>query len=89
MRSRVTAAFRRRYDELPKSARDAAWRAFLRFKQNPRHPGLQFKRISGKEPIVSARVSDDYGVLGLASDDEITWFWIGPHHEYDKLLKRL
>jgi hypothetical protein len=89
MRSRITASFSRRYGELPLNAKEAVRRAYLRFTDNPRHPGLQLKRVSRKRPIVSARVSDDYRVLGLASGEEIAWFWVGPHHEYDKLLKRI
>jgi len=31
----------------------------------------------------------DYKVVGLIDGDEITWFWIGSHTDYDNLLKRL
>jgi hypothetical protein len=27
--------------------------------------------------------------LGLLDDDEIAWFWIGPHAAYDRLLEGL
>ena len=27
--------------------------------------------------------------LGLLEDEEITWFWIGTHAEYDRLLENL
>jgi hypothetical protein len=30
-----------------------------------------------------------YRVVGLLEDDEITWFWIGSHAEYDRLLDKL
>ena len=30
-----------------------------------------------------------YRALGLLEDDEITWFWIGTHTEYDRLLTKL
>jgi hypothetical protein len=26
--------------------------------------------------------------LGLVEGDEITWFWIGSHAEYDRLIRR-
>jgi hypothetical protein len=40
-------------------------------------------------PIVSARVGRQYRVVGVLEGDLVLWFWIGPHSEYDQLLKRL
>jgi len=28
-----------------------------------------------------------YRALGLLEDEEVTWFWIGNHAEYDRLLE--
>ncbi|HEY3064347.1 MAG TPA: hypothetical protein VGL09_01055 [Methylomirabilota bacterium] len=39
--------------------------------------------------IYSARVSLGYRAVGLMEGDEITWFWIGTHGEYDRLLDQL
>jgi hypothetical protein len=40
--------------------------------------------------LVSARVGRVYRAVGVHSaSDEIVWFWIGPHDEYEKLLKAL
>jgi hypothetical protein len=48
---------------------------------------LQFKRIRGD--VYSVRIGLHFRALGKRSaEDEITWFWIGSHAEYDKLLKR-
>lgn len=35
----------------------------------------------------TARVGLDYRAVGIGVPDGITWFWIGSHAEYDKLLK--
>ena len=35
------------------------------------------------------RISKDYRAIGVLIDDEIIWFWIGSHSEYDKLKKPL
>ena len=60
------------------------------FKVNPRHPGLNFKRIHGKTNFVSARVGGSYRVVGvLANSDEVVWFWIGPHEQYERVLYTL
>jgi hypothetical protein len=39
--------------------------------------------------LYSARVTLGYRALGLMEDEEVTWFWIGTHAEYDRLLDRL
>jgi hypothetical protein len=59
------------------------------FKQNPQHPSLRFKRVHAILPIYSARINLDYRVVGALNGDEIVWFWIGPHDQYEQLLKRL
>jgi hypothetical protein len=38
------------------------------------------------EPIDSVRISRGYRALGLRDGDLVTWFWIGSHTDYDKLL---
>jgi hypothetical protein len=34
-------------------------------------------------------VTLSYRALGLLEKDEITWFWIGTHTDYDRLLDKL
>ncbi len=89
MRSYTTERFRKLFAELPLPVRQQAREAYRFFKENPNHPGLQFKKVHRTKPIYSARVNVNYRVLGILDNDEIVWFWIGPHAEYDKLLSRL
>lgn len=89
MNSRTTRKFREAFRNLPKQTRDQAKAAYRRFRDNPNHPGLQFKRVHSTRPIYSARVNVSYRVLGILDGDDIIWFWIGTHAEYDKLLRRL
>ena len=90
MKSRTAPEFRERFDRLPAEARDQAHDAYRLFRSNPRHPGLHFKRIHGSGRLVSARVGRSYRAVGiLAASDEVVWFWIGPHDEYEKLLKSM
>jgi hypothetical protein len=35
------------------------------------------------------RVSRDYRAVGVLRGDEIVWFFVGSHSEYEELLKRL
>jgi len=39
--------------------------------------------------IYSVRVGLGYRALGAMAGDTVTWFWIGSHAEYDKLLDQL
>jgi len=89
MNSRINARFRKAYASLPDRIRQQARESYRLFKQNPRHPGLHFKRINATLPIYSVRVNLDYRALGLLRGDTIVWFWIGPHDEYDRILKNI
>ena len=89
MRSRATPRFWAAYRELPSEIRDLARKAYGLFRENPSHPSLRFKRVHAVEPIYAVRVTLGYRALGLLEDDEIVWFWIGTHAEYDRLLSRL
>jgi mRNA-degrading endonuclease RelE of RelBE toxin-antitoxin system len=89
MKSSVTKSFRKRLGDLPTSVQEQADKAYALWQEDPYHPSLQFKRVSQKQPIYSARVSINYRVLGLLEGDHIYWYWIGAHDEYDELLKRM
>ena len=89
MKSRTTQQFRERLDGLPLQVREQAKSAYLRFQQNPSHPSLQFKKVHGTLPVYSVRINLEYRAVGVLNSDEIVWFWIGAHAEYDKILRRL
>jgi mRNA-degrading endonuclease RelE of RelBE toxin-antitoxin system len=89
MKSSVTQTFRKTLDKLPVSVQEQATKAYALWQLDPRHNSLQFKRVSQKQPIYSARISLNYRVLGFVEADHIYWFWIGTHAEYDELLRRL
>lgn len=57
------------------------------WKDNPRHPSVNFKRVDDEEPIYSVRVSDVYRALGILEGDTVIWYWIGGHDEYERLLR--
>ena len=56
---------------------------------NPSHPSIRFKKVHDTEPIYSARVDLDWRALGVLEAGSVVWFWVGPHDEYDALLKRM
>ena len=65
MTSRATPRFWAAYRELPAEVRDAAQKAYRLFRENPKHPGLQFKKVHDREPIYSVRVIRAYRAVGL------------------------
>jgi hypothetical protein len=86
MKSRATRSFWKRFDDLPIDVQQHARQAYRLWSGDPAYPSLHFKRVSRKKPLYSARVGLDYRVLGLMDGDTVTWFWIGHHDEYDRLL---
>jgi len=52
---------------------------------DPRHASVQFKKV---QDYWSARITDHYRALGIMDGDTVIWFWIGPHGEYAKLIRR-
>jgi hypothetical protein len=76
-------------ESLPVDIRLQAREAYKRFQFNPYHPSLHFKKVHAKRPIYSVRINIDYRAVGILDNDEIIWFWIGPHKDYEKLLTRL
>ncbi len=64
----------------------AARRAFRRWKADPNHPGLRFKRIHGLDEIYSVRVGIGWRAVGYKEGDVLTWIWIGSHADYDRLI---
>jgi hypothetical protein len=89
MNSTTTERFWKCYAALPAEVRSQAKEAYALFVKDPYYPSLHFKRIHSTRPIFSVRISIDYRAVGIVEGNEITWFWIGLHAEYDNLLKRL
>ena len=59
------------------------------FVSDPYHPSLHFKRIHSTRPVFSVRIGIHYCAVGVLDEQEITWFWIGAHAEYDRLVRQL
>ncbi len=89
MISRTTRRFRKCFSELPPDIQERAREAYARFRKDPQHPGLRFKLVHTKADVYSVRVSRDFRALGVCEEDQIVWFWIGSHSDYEKLLKDL
>ena len=89
MNSKTTRNFRSMLATLPSNVRQDAREAYRQFDQNPAHPSLHLKKVHPTRPIYSVRISIDYRAIDELHGDDMVWFWIGPHGDYDKLLRRL
>ena len=93
MISRTTKSFWRYFDALPQDVQRQAVRAYVLWRKDQRHPSLHFKCVSEKHAAYSVRIGIHWRAVGYRdageSDDILTWFWIGSHADYDKLLAAL
>ena len=71
---------------MDQQSRAAARRAFERFRNDPAHPSLRFKKLAGYDHIWSVRVNQQYRAIGERRGDTVTWVWIGSHNAFDQLF---
>ena len=84
MKSSTTTEFWECYSRLPPQIKQLARRTYKLWAQDHNHGSLHFKQIGR---VWSIRVGLHYRALGLSKADSVEWFWIGHHHDYDRLLK--
>ena len=72
------------YKKLPHDVQKQAKKQRKLLQANPRHPSLQFKKVGQRW---SVRVNDDYRALADPVKNGYSWFWIGSHADYDRLIK--
>lgn len=87
MNSHTTDKFRKAFSELPADVRKQARQAYRLFMENPNHPSLRFKSIHPTRPIYSVRIGLNYRAVGIRDGQDIIWYWIGSHADYDKLTQ--
>ena len=54
MKSRATPRFWAAYREPPPDIQSLAQKAYRLFRENPRHPSLQFKKVHERDPIYAS-----------------------------------
>lgn len=80
----ASSGFWHKYDALPEQVRKLADENFELLKLDPRHPSLHFKRV-GK--FWSVRIGKSWRALALQDGNDLVWFWIGSHADYDRMLR--
>jgi len=84
MKHFATPAFWNAYANLPLQVRNLADKNYALLTRNPNHASLRFKRL-GKYWTV--RVGLRYRAIAIDGGDDVVWFWIGSHSDYDKLIR--
>lgn len=86
MKSQTLPSFWAAYKQLSQETRQSARKSYRLWSENPFHPSLHFKCVDKQENLWSARISLGVRALGIMEDNVVTWFWIGSHDEYERLL---
>ena len=87
MRSRATPRFWRLFHDLAADVRRLAIKNFRLWQGNPNHPSLRYRRLGGRENLVTVRIGDHHRVVGLLESGAVEWIWIGTHAEYNRLVR--
>lgn len=84
MRHRATPKFWQFYTTLPEAIQQLADENYKLLKQDPHHPSLHFKKVGR---FWSVRIGIHYRAVAIEDDQDIIWFWIGHHSEYEHLIR--
>ena len=83
MKHFASPRFWQAYGKLPENVRVLADKNYALLKENPRHPSLQLKKVGR---FWSVRVGSRYRALAVEENQNLIWFWIGSHGDYDALV---
>ena len=64
MRSQAAPRFWRLFQDLPEDIQRLAVKNYRLWQTDPNHPSLRFRRLEGRENLVTVRVGDSYRALG-------------------------
>ena len=86
MISRISPQFLDALRKLDPEIQRKIERAYQLFRDNPQHGSLQFKPVQGLRNRYSVRIDSNYRALGRIDGNIITWYWVGPHSEYARMI---
>ncbi len=59
---------------------------FELFKEDYSHPSLEFSK---KGAVWTVNIGYQYRAIAFKEGEDIVWFWIGSHEDYNNLMNRL
>jgi len=75
------------FDDLPNEVRKLAEKNYQLWKDNPKNPGLRFKKIHETLPVCSFRVGMKHRTVGVETDDgKVVWFWVGSFDTFKAMI---
>ena len=83
MKHRASRRYWNGYHALPADIRRLADAAYALMKSDMRHPSLHLKKVGR---YWSVRIGSHYRALAVEAGNDLLWFWIGHHAEYDRLI---
>jgi hypothetical protein len=86
MKSSGTTEFWQLYRGLPPAIREAARRTYRLWKENPRAPGLRFKKVRDAYSVRIAKTG--YRAVAIDVPYGFLWIWIGSHDDYVRWLRQ-
>jgi len=89
MRSRTTKAFRKLLDSLPDEVQKQAKSSYRAWRKNVWASNFEFKRVHSSKPFYPVRVNYSYRAVGIRNGNEVSWFCIGSHADYDNVVSQL
>jgi hypothetical protein len=87
--SHTTERFRKAFQQLPPHIQRKARETYRLWKLDPWNKSLRFKPVHASKPIYSVRIGIDYRAVGVKDGNDVVWFWIGSHANYDKLISQM
>jgi hypothetical protein len=84
MKHRASRSFWQSYRKLPRDIQRLADTSYQKLRSDPRYPSLHFKRVGR---FWSARIGAQYRALAVELGNDLVWFWIGTHSEYNEIIK--
>ena len=83
MRHFASPTFWDAYRRLPERVRVLADKNHALLEEDPRHSSLQLKKVGR---FWSVRVGSRYTALAVQDGEDLIWFWIGSHADYDGIV---
>lgn len=84
MRHLASPSFWECYHASPYSVQKLADRSFTLLKADPQHPSLHLKKVGR---YWSVRIGRRYRSLAVKVGEELVWFWMGTHAQYDQIVR--
>jgi len=64
-------------------AHGEVYKNFKLMKKNIKHPSLHLKKV---DVYWSVRIGRRYRALAVEIEEDLIWFWVGKHSDYDRLI---